>query len=210
MSTNTRSYLPGDKPVTKTIQEIIRVDHSGEYGAKKIYAGQIIATKHLQAITKFLHGQKQYDELLKTLQEMHDSEIPHYKYFEDLVSNTKTRPSFLLPLWSLMGFVSGYITGIVGQKTAMTLTVGVEDVIGNHYNTQLQEVKKIIDDKNTQLTNDNLLRNLHDKIKQFMYDELEHLNTGFNWQAQQMCGHFYFNMLVKFATKSAISIAKNI
>ena len=39
-------YLPGDKQHTEIIDEIIRVDHSGEYGAQKIYQGQILATKY--------------------------------------------------------------------------------------------------------------------------------------------------------------------
>ncbi len=210
MNTKIKSYLPGDKPNNKIIEEIIRVDHSGEYGAKKIYAGQIAATKHLKAINKIFNKTNNYDELLKILKEMYGGEVLHYEYFEDLMNKTNTRPSFLLPVWSLLGFISGYVTGIAGQRTAMTLTVGIEDIISNHYNTQLKDVQNIICDQTTNLVEDPLLNNLYDKIKQFMYDELEHLNTGIDLQAQEMCGHFCFNSLVKIASKSAISIAKNI
>lgn len=210
MSTKIKSYLPGDKPSNKIIEEIIRVDHSGEYGAKKIYAGQITAIKHLKAISKILNKANNYDELLEILKEMYEGEVPHYQYFEDLMNKTNTRPSFLLPVWSLLGFVSGYITGIAGQKTAMTLTVGIEEVISNHYNAQLKDVQNIMSDQSTNLVDGPLLNNLYDKIKQFMYDELEHLNTGIDWEAEKMCGHFCFNSLVKIASKTAISIAKNI
>lgn len=210
MSTKIKSYLPGDKPSNKIIEEIIRVDHSGEYGAKKIYAGQIAATKHIQIISKIFNKTNDYDELLKILQKMYEDEVPHYEYFEDLMNKINTRPSFFLPIWALLGFISGYLTGVLGQSTAMTLTVGIEDVIGNHYHAQLKDLQNIIKSYKENSETDPLLINLHDKIKQFMYDELEHLNTGLEWEAQKMCGHFCFNSLVKIASKTAISIAKNI
>lgn len=201
-------YLPGDKPQESIIDEIIRVDHSGEYGAKKIYQGQILATKHLKKLHR-KHDDKKYNKLLKTLQKMYDTELPHYEFFTNLMNARKSRPSFMLPLWSTLGFTIGYISGIAGENVAMACTEGVEEIIGNHYNAQLKTIKNIID-SNEQLNNKPLLDDLHNKIEQFMHDELEHLHTSTHYNAEKMCGYFYFNMLVKSITKIAISIAKSI
>jgi len=208
MHISNNSYLPGDKPHEKIIDEIIRVDHSGEYGAQKIYQGQILATKHLKKLCRKFNDTK-YDRLINVLQKMYDSEIPHYEFFQNLMNVRKSRPSLMLPVWSVFGFLTGYLTGIVGEKSAMALTVGVEDIIGHHYNEQLQIVKNIID-KNKKLNNNILLHELYSKIKQFMHDELEHLNIGIQYNTEKICGYFYFNMLVKSITKIAISIAKNV
>jgi ubiquinone biosynthesis monooxygenase Coq7 len=201
-------YLPGDKPHTEIIDEIIRVDHSGEYGAQKIYQGQILATKHLKKICLKCNEEK-YNKLLKSLQQMYDSEVPHYEFFTNLMNAQKSRPSFMLPLWSALGFIIGYISGISGENVVMTCTEGVEEVIGNHYNEQLKIIKNIIDN-NQQLKNKSLLKDLYKKIEQFMHDELEHLHTSTHYNKEKMCGYFYFNVLVKSITTIAISIAKRL
>ena len=87
----------------------------------------------------------------------------------------------------------------------MALTVGIEEVIGHHYKQQLTVVSSLLHYKD-----DILLKNLHDTIKQFMYDELEHLNTGIKLGAKKMCGHLFYNMLVKFFTRVSIFVAKYI
>lgn len=208
MSTKIGRYLPGDKPKKAIIDEIIRVDHSGEHGAKKIYAGQILGVKHLKALSKILGRKKQYDNLLHKLQEMYDGEVLHHEYFTKIMSEMRTRPSFFLPLWSLLGFIGGYITSLAGQETAMTCTVGVEDVIGEHYEAQLKEVGILIKNNRDQPQGDALLQQLSVEIKKFMHDEVDHLNSSIDWGAQNMCGHFYFKMLIKSITKIAIIIAK--
>ena len=201
-------YLPGDKPQESIIDEIIRVDHSGEYGAQKIYQGQILATKHLKKIYQKCDDEK-YNKLLKSLQQMYDSEIPHYEFFTNLMNAQKSRPSFMLPLWSTLGFIIGYISGIAGESVVMTCTEGVEEVIGNHYNEQLKIIQDIIDN-NSEVNNKFLLNDLHKKIEKFMHDELEHLHISSQYHGKKMYGYFYFNMLIKSVTKIAISIAKRL
>ena len=208
MYMNNNFYLPGDKPHQNIIDEIIRVDHSGEYGAIKIYQGQILARKHLAKLYQKQNNIKHH-KFLQTLQKMHDSELPHYEFFQNLMHLRKSRPSFMLPFWSISGFIIGYITGIASMDVAMACTVGIEEIIGNHYNEQLTIVKEMME-HDGKLYNEVLLSSLYQKIEQFMHDELEHLNIGINNSAEKMCGYFYFNMLVKSITKCAISIAKNI
>lgn len=192
-------YLPGDKKNHEIIHEILRVNHSGELGAMRIYSGQIAATNHRKKICK---GSS--NELLQTLKTMYLQEVPHYEYFDKYIQENKIRPSFFIPLWSILGYLAGYLTAVAGQSTAMMCTVGVEDVIGHHYQDQLNTLQQMI--KHSK--NNTALNSLYGKIEGFMYDELEHLNTGINHGAENMYGHFYFNILTKCITKLAISIAK--
>lgn len=190
-------YLPGDRK----IDEIVRVDHSGELGAVKIYLGQILAVKHLARL-----GCSK-PELLNSLEKMQAQEKVHYEYFKSKIALDKIRPSLFTPLWSGVGFAIGYFTGLLGQRTAMALTVAVEEVIGDHYAKQLKDIDALMKG-NICPTLD--LEDLKDKISLFRDEELEHLHTGVQSQANEMCGHFCFNTLVKAFTKAAISVAKNI
>lgn len=183
-------YLPGDNK--NKLDEIIRVDHSGELGAINIYRGQIAATK------------KGKTELLQVLNDMYQEEMKHFEYFKSQIEEHRIRPSFFTPLWAKLGFIIGYITGLLGEKTAMTLTVGVETVIGNHYKEQIKTIEIL--EKNGVIQNGQL----KEKISQFMQDELEHLDIGINRKAEEMCCHFYFRKVVELATTWAIHIAKDL
>lgn len=185
-------YLPGDNK--DKLNEIIRVNHSGELGAINIYQGQIAAIKHIS---------RNKSKLLKILNDMYNSEVIHFEYFKSLIESYKIRPSLLTPVWSRLGFVVGYITGILGQKTAMTLTVGVETVIGKHYKEQLNILKNIT-------STSNVPYDLQDKIAQFMSEELEHLDIAINYKAEKMCSYFYFRKFIEISTRLAITLAKRI
>lgn len=178
-----KHYLPGDRK--DKLSEMIRVNHSGELGAISIYKGQIAAARH-----------KRQTELVQTLNYMYQAEIPHFDYFVSVMEKNSIRPSFFTPIWSRLGYTIGYITALLGQSSAMTLTVGVEDVISKHYQEQLNN----IDQENHE--------EIYEKISQFMTDEIEHMNIGIENKAENMCGYFYFNSTVKYLTRVAIYIAK--
>ena len=74
----------------KILDEIIRVNHAGEFGAQQIYAGQIKFTKE--------------PELKKTLNKIAEEEDEHLSYFEDLMIEKRVRPTLMSPLWKLGGF----------------------------------------------------------------------------------------------------------
>jgi ubiquinone biosynthesis monooxygenase Coq7 len=188
------TYLPGDNK--DKFHEMLRVNHSGELGAINLYKGQIAAIKHLSIIEK-------QRTLLETLNEMYNQEMVHYQYFKLAIEQHKVRPSFLTPIWSQLGFTIGYITGILGQKTAMTLTAGVETVIGNHYKEQLNIIENM-------LPSNGALDELKSKISQFMEEELEHLDIATAYHAEEMYRYFYLRKLIEIATNIAISIAKRL
>ena len=119
-----------EKTDQKILEEIIRVDHAGERGAIKIYEGQLLA---LNTIKK--------DEYLKNIiQEMKEQEKEHLEYFEAEIQKRKIKPTYLLPLWDLMGVSLGFGTALLGKKAAMLCTASVEEVIESHYEKQLKKL----------------------------------------------------------------------
>ena len=105
------------------LEEIIRVDHAGEYGATRIYDGQIA-----------IFGND--SKIGKTIQRMADQEQEHIKKFNDLILKHRVRPTALLPIWNILGYTLGATTALMGEKAAMACTVSVEKVIGDHYKQQ--------------------------------------------------------------------------
>ena len=105
------------------LEEIIRVDHAGEYGATRIYDGQIA-----------VFGKN--SKIGKTIQHMADQEEEHIQKFNELILEHRVRPTLLLPIWNLAGYTLGATTAMMGEKAAMACTVAVEKVIGEHYREQ--------------------------------------------------------------------------
>lgn len=113
---------------------MVRVNHAGEYGAVRIYAGQLAALQHTQARGPD-HGAQ-----IALLSEMAAQEQRHLDYFHRLIIERQVRPTVLQPLWHIGGFALGYITGILGEKTAHACTIAVEEVIEEHYQHQLDKL----------------------------------------------------------------------
>ena len=88
------------------MEEIIRVDHAGERGAIKIYEGQLLALKTI----------KQDNDLKDKIEEMKEHEKEHLEYFEKEIQKRKIKPTYLLPLWDVMGVALGFGTAVLGKK----------------------------------------------------------------------------------------------
>ncbi len=166
------------------IDQIIRVDHAGEYGAKRIYEGQL----------RFLKGKPSYE----TVKEMAEQEEEHLEYFESAMKEKGTRPTALMPLWHVGAYALGAGTALLGEKAAMACTVAVEDVIEKHYAEQIDSLE------------DNENSDLKAKIKKFRDDELEHHHTGLEHDAEQAPAYKALSAGIRFITKSAINISKHI
>ncbi len=176
-----------EKTNKKTLEEIIRVDHAGERGAIKIYEGQLLALK-----TK-----KQDASLKSTIEEMKEHEKEHLEYFEKEIQKRKIKPTYLLPLWDVMGVVLGFGTALLGKKAAMLCTASVEEVIENHYQSQLQKLGS--DEKD-----------LKDKIKKFKNDETNHKNIAYESGATNKGIYFLMDKIIQTSSKIAISISEKI
>jgi len=114
----------------KILEEIIRVDHAGERGAIKIYEGQLLALKTI----------KQDETLKDKIEEMKEQEKKHLEYFEKEIQKRKIKPTYLLPLWDIIGVTLGFGTALLGKKAAMLCTASVEEVIEGHYQGQLKKL----------------------------------------------------------------------
>ena len=166
------------------LEEIIRVDHAGEYGATRIYDGQIA-----------VFGKN--SKIGKTIQHMADQEQEHIQKFEELIVKNKVRPTLLLPLWSVAGYTLGATTALMGEKAAMACTVAVEKVIGEHYNEQLS----LLNDDQKQLKR---------TIKKFREDELEHHDIGLAHDAEEAPGYRILSKFIEMGCKTAIAISKKV
>ena len=168
----------------KTLQQIIRVDHAGEYSATRIYEGQIA-----------VFGKN--TKIGKTIQHMADQEQEHIEKFQELIVKERVRPTALLPLWSIAGYALGAGTALMGEKAAMACTVAVEKVIGEHYQEQI-----------TLLQQDQ--KELRSTIKKFAADELEHHDIGIAHDAESATGYKFLTKVIEIGCKAAIAISKKI
>ena len=188
MTKKKNRLLKNKKTKSKTnkylLDEIIRVDHAGEYGATKIYDGQI-----------FIFGKS--SKIGKTIQHMADQEQEHIDKFNELILEHRVRPTALLPLWNVAGFALGASTALMGEKAAMACTVAVEKVIGEHYQEQLD----LLGDDH---------KDLKKTISKFRDDELEHHDIGIEHDAEKAPGYKIMSKVIELGCKTAIAISKKI
>ena len=176
-----------EKTNRKTLEEIIRVDHAGERGAIKIYEGQLLALKTI----------KQDNTLRDKIEEMKEHEKEHLEYFEKEIQKRKIKPTYLLPLWDLVGVGLGFGTALLGKKSAMLCTASVEEVIEDHYKDQL---KKLGNDE----------KDLKAKIEKFKRDEVHHKNTAYMSGATNKGIYSIMDKLIKTGSRIAITISEKI
>jgi ubiquinone biosynthesis monooxygenase Coq7 len=173
--------LPGDKKYNDLIADIIRVNHAGEYGAKRIYNGQEDFTKD--------------KTILELIKHMATQEHQHLEYFENQITSRKIRPTLLMPLWHIYGYAIGAATAILGTKMAMTCTQAVEEVIDKHYTEQL----KLIENSEPDLAN---------HIEQFRQEELEHRDIAIENRSAEAVFHSIVSKAIKLSCKAAIRLSK--
>ena len=173
-----------NKTNREILEQIIRVDHAGEYGATRIYDGQIA-----------VFGKN--SKIGKTIQHMADQEQEHIDKFNELILEHRVRPTALLPIWNIAGFALGASTAFLGEKAAMACTVAVEKVIGEHYQEQLDLLE---DDQ----------KDLKKTISKFRDDELEHHDIGIEHDAESAPGYKIMSKVIELGCKTAIAISKKI
>ena len=171
----------------KILEEIIRVDHAGERGAIKIYEGQLLALKTI----------KQDNNLKDQIEEMKKQEKEHLEYFEKEIQKRKIKPTYLLPLWDVMGVALGFGTALLGKKAAMLCTASVEEVIEDHYQNQLKK-----------LGNDEM--DLKTKIEKFKREEVKHKNIAYESGATNKGLYSIMDKVIRTGSRIAITISEKI
>ena len=176
-----------EKTNKKTLEEIIRVDHAGERGAIKIYEGQLLALKTI----------KQDNDLKDKIEEMKEQERKHLEYFEKEIQKRKIKPTYLLPLWDLMGVGLGFGTVLLGKKSALLCTASVEEVIEDHYQNQLKK-----------LGNDEI--DLKAKIEKFKGEEVKHKNIAYESGATNKGLYSIMDKVIRTGSRIAITISEKV
>lgn len=176
--------LPGDKPMSRDVERMIRVDHAGEFGAVRIYAGQraVLGETHAKA---------------GMLRHMHEQEEVHLARFNKMIKERGVRPTIMAPFWHVAGFALGAGTALLGEKAAMACTQAVETVIDDHY--QEQRDKLAGEDPE-----------LEEIIEQFQAEEVEHREIAEAHGANEAVGHPVLTSLIKAGCKAAIWISKRV
>ena len=175
----TRPPLPGDP--TRRLARVLRVDHAGEYGAKRIYAGQLAVLRNSDKADLLRHMQAQ--------------EQVHLDTFGDLIASERVRPTALLPFWHLAGFALGAVTAALGEKAAMACTVAVEETIDAHYTEQIEQM------------DDTPLRRT---LEKFRAEEREHRDIGLENGAEQAPGYRLLRGAIAAGCRVAIKISERV
>lgn len=175
--------LPGDPSAEARIARILRVDQAGEYGAKRIYEGQIAVLGR---------GPR-----AKTLQHMYEQELEHLEHFDRQLVERRVRPTLLQPLWHVAGFALGAGTALIGEKAAMACTVAIEETIDEHYQKQLEDLGPEEED-------------LKDRISKFREEELEHRDIGIEHGAEEAPGYEVLSTAIKTGSRLAIWLSERI
>ena len=184
MTRKTAEYrLPGDPTAREVVERTIRVDHAGEYGAKRIYEGQLAVL-----------GRTKYGPLIE---HMKAQEQVHLDTFSRLIGERRVRPTALLPFWHVAGFALGAASSLLGHRGAMACTVAVEEAIDEHYRAQ----EDTLGDDEAELRAD---------IARFRAAELEQRDTGLEHEAEQAPGYRLLSAAIKTSCKIAIKISERV
>jgi ubiquinone biosynthesis monooxygenase Coq7 len=175
--------LPGDLPAERNVERMIRVDHAGEYGAARIYAGQLAVL-----------GRGAKGDMLRHMQAQ---EQRHLDTFDALIADRRVRPTALLPLWNLAGFALGAATAALGERAAMACTVAVEETIDAHYAGQVAELG---DDEAA----------LRDTVESFRREEVEHRDTALAHEAERAPGYRLLTAAIRAGCRAAIKLSERI
>ena len=175
--------LPGDPDKATLLAQIIRVDQAGEYGAKRIYEGQLAVLKDT--------------DVAPVLKTMLAQEEQHLATFNKIMATRGVRPTALEPVWHMAGFALGAATALLGKEAAMACTVAVEEVIGEHYAHQAAQLG---DDET----------DLRKTISTFRDDELHHRDESLRHGAETAPAYPVLTGAIKAGTRLAIWLSKRI
>ena len=175
-----RPKAPGAAPDTEAM---IRVDHAGEYGAVRIYEGQLAVLRNRASAS--------------TIRHMAEQEERHLKTFDRLVNERRVRPTLLEPVWRVAGFALGAATAMMGEKAAFACTAAVEEAIDEHYAQQIADLGD----------RDPVLR---ETVEDFRTDEAAHRQTALDNGAEQAAGYRLMSEAIKAGCRVAIKLSEKI
>lgn len=176
------NWKPGD--ARRESQSMVRVDQAGEFGATRIYAGQLAVLGDRSPAARAIAG-------------MANQEERHRAFFDAMMARRGVRPTLLEPMWNVAGFALGAVTAAISPEAAMACTAAVETEIDKHYEDQLVA----LGDSDPELT---------DAIRDFQAEEVEHRETALAAGAESAVGYPVLSGLIRLGCKVAIATAKRI
>ena len=174
--------LPGDR--RSDVASMIRVDQAGEYGATRIYQGQLAVMGDRTPAARKIAA-------------MAGQEERHRAFFDALIAKRGVRPTALQPFWNVAGFALGAVTAAIGPEAAMACTVAVETEIDRHYQQQLDE----LGDSDPELS---------EAVARFRDEEIEHRDTALASGAEMAPAYPVMSGLIRLGCRAAIAVAKRI
>ncbi len=182
MTAKRPKWRPGDDRAD--VASMIRVDQAGEYGATRIYAGQlaVLGDRHPAS---------------RVIARMALQEKRHLDHFDQLMTDRGIRPTLLQPVWNVAGHALGAVTALMGPAAAMACTAAVETEIDKHYSDQLRSLGQ--DDPDLSAT-----------ITEFQAEELEHRDTAIAAGAEDTFGYPILSAFIRAGCRAAIQLSKRI
>ena len=169
------------KPDTESM---IRVDQAGEYGATRIYAGQLAVMGSRTPAARAIAAMAAQEER-------------HRKHFDALIVERRVRPTLLAPFWNVAGYGLGMATAIMGPAAAMACTAAIETEIDRHYGEQLDELGSTDPE-------------LSEAIADFRAEEVEHKETAMASGAEQAFAFPVMTAAIRLGCRAAIALSKRI
>jgi ubiquinone biosynthesis monooxygenase Coq7 len=176
------SWKPGDR--REGHDAMVRVDQAGEYGATRIYAGQLAVMGDRTPMARMING-------------MANQEERHRAFFDAMIARRGVRPTALQPFWNVAGFALGAATAAIGPAAAMACTAAIETEIDLHYQRQLAE----LGDSDPEL---------RDAVARFREEEIEHRDTAIASGAENAVAYPLLSGLIRMGCRAAIAVSKRI
>ena len=165
-------------------ERMLRVDQAGEYGATRIYAGQMAVMG-----TRAPHASE--------IAGMAAQEADHKARFDALLAQRGVRPTLLQPVWSVAGYALGAATALIGSEAAMACTAAIETEIDRHYTEQLEELGD--DDPE-----------LGAIIREFRDDEREHRDAALAAGAERAPAYPLLFHAIRLGCRAAIKLSERL
>jgi ubiquinone biosynthesis monooxygenase Coq7 len=163
---------------------MLRVDQAGEYGATRIYAGQLAALGDRRPAGAMIARMAAQEQV-------------HLRHFDAMLAERGVRPTLLQPLWAVAGHALGAATALISPAAAMACTAAIEDEIDAHYSEQLEA----LGERDPPLSA---------SIARFQADEREHRDTALEAGAEQAIGYPILYSAIRAGCRIAIELSKRI
>jgi 3-demethoxyubiquinol 3-hydroxylase len=181
------------------LERALRVNQAGELAATLIYNAQ--TPPLLQS----------HPNLRTLMRHMHDQEAGHFATFNKLLAKHRVRPTAMYPLWQAAASILGWSTGVMGREASMACTEAVETEIGNHYNGQVRELFRWMQEfKSRGEEIDPELEELINTLKRIRDEELEHLDHAVENDAKKAQPYEPLTNIIRYGCRGAIWISERV